>query len=427
MKNEYESGRSMVEMLGVLAVIGVLSVAGVAAYTNAMKRYRTNEVLNEASKRAVMVAGQLLVTPNAETISLAQFGTEPVAGVTFDSSATIADGQITLRLSGDGLSELCDQMLSATGDNTVMKVTKEDCSELTFNADMSRGVTAGSDSGTNSGTYDDNAGAKECSGPSDCDAGCQQCSNGKCISKCELGEYCAQGESTSDYTCKNVTSTECPATNCPDITPCCTNGVCTMPTCPEGSFWADCGCPDGIACFDSNWHVVSSTGTCSDNTKVCSSNADCDTQNEYCQIFSSTFSCSLPDAGTCTSVGTVNTVSGKTGAAATYNGYVYSSTPMTWWAANNWCKSQSKRLVNLSDLDLSKPSGNYCLASECQDATGNTMTSDKWQVLKDTFGSDLAFWTVDSYNSCEAFEISLGGSAIGDMSRTDQSGYALCE
>ena len=42
MKNE--SGRSMVEMLGVLAIIGVLSVGGIAGYTMAMNKYRANEI-----------------------------------------------------------------------------------------------------------------------------------------------------------------------------------------------------------------------------------------------------------------------------------------------------------------------------------------------------------------------------------------------
>ena len=41
-KLKQESGRSMVEMLGVLAVIGVLSVAGVSGYTAAMKKHRAN-------------------------------------------------------------------------------------------------------------------------------------------------------------------------------------------------------------------------------------------------------------------------------------------------------------------------------------------------------------------------------------------------
>ncbi len=44
-----ESGRSMVEMLGVLAIIGVLSVGGIAGYTTAMRSHRTNEIVNACS------------------------------------------------------------------------------------------------------------------------------------------------------------------------------------------------------------------------------------------------------------------------------------------------------------------------------------------------------------------------------------------
>ena len=53
MKKTNESGRSMVEMLGVLAIIGVLSIGGIAGYTLAMNRYRANEVLNAASSVAI--------------------------------------------------------------------------------------------------------------------------------------------------------------------------------------------------------------------------------------------------------------------------------------------------------------------------------------------------------------------------------------
>ena len=55
MKNINESGRSMVEMLGVLAIIGVLSIGGIAGYSMAMNRYRANEILDAASKYAVMI------------------------------------------------------------------------------------------------------------------------------------------------------------------------------------------------------------------------------------------------------------------------------------------------------------------------------------------------------------------------------------
>jgi len=53
MKKTNESGRSMVEMLGVLAIIGVLSIGGIAGYTLAMNRYRANEILNAASDVAI--------------------------------------------------------------------------------------------------------------------------------------------------------------------------------------------------------------------------------------------------------------------------------------------------------------------------------------------------------------------------------------
>ncbi len=42
-----DSGRSMVEMLGVLAVVGVLSIAGIMGYSYAMKKYQANKIAAE--------------------------------------------------------------------------------------------------------------------------------------------------------------------------------------------------------------------------------------------------------------------------------------------------------------------------------------------------------------------------------------------
>ena len=42
-----EKGRSMIEMLGVLAIIGVLSVGGLAGYNMAMQKIRINKFLEE--------------------------------------------------------------------------------------------------------------------------------------------------------------------------------------------------------------------------------------------------------------------------------------------------------------------------------------------------------------------------------------------
>ena len=53
-----ESGRSMVEMLGVLAIIGVLSVGGIAGYSLSMRRHRANGVVDTLSKYALVVYNQ---------------------------------------------------------------------------------------------------------------------------------------------------------------------------------------------------------------------------------------------------------------------------------------------------------------------------------------------------------------------------------
>ncbi len=49
MKNITQSGRSMVEMLGVLAIIGVLSVGGIAGYSKAMNKYKINKTTDQVS------------------------------------------------------------------------------------------------------------------------------------------------------------------------------------------------------------------------------------------------------------------------------------------------------------------------------------------------------------------------------------------
>jgi len=50
-----EAGRSMIEMLGVLAIIGVLSVGGIAGYSKAMMKYRINKTIEQIT----LIAGNV--------------------------------------------------------------------------------------------------------------------------------------------------------------------------------------------------------------------------------------------------------------------------------------------------------------------------------------------------------------------------------
>ena len=48
-KKTHQSGRSMIEMLGVLAIIGVLSVAGIAGYSKAMTKWKLQKAVDQIS------------------------------------------------------------------------------------------------------------------------------------------------------------------------------------------------------------------------------------------------------------------------------------------------------------------------------------------------------------------------------------------
>ncbi len=55
-----QSGRSMTEMLGVLAVIGVLSLIGIMGFKLAMTKWRANELVAEVNMRSVTLVQQLV-------------------------------------------------------------------------------------------------------------------------------------------------------------------------------------------------------------------------------------------------------------------------------------------------------------------------------------------------------------------------------
>lgn len=78
-KNE-QSGRSMVEMLGVLAIIGVLSVGGIAGYSKAMTKFKITKTFDQVSMTVANIrtlySGQRNYSGLATTIAL-QMGVIP--------------------------------------------------------------------------------------------------------------------------------------------------------------------------------------------------------------------------------------------------------------------------------------------------------------------------------------------------------------
>ena len=108
-----EEGRSMVEMLGVLAIIGVLSVGGIAGYTMAMRKYKANEILNTASMLAVL-AKSANGGSGASSLTMANAGLSAPFG-SVDMTASGADtGVPDITVSSVGDDDVCNAVKAAT-------------------------------------------------------------------------------------------------------------------------------------------------------------------------------------------------------------------------------------------------------------------------------------------------------------------------
>ena len=121
-----ENGRSMIEMLGVLAIIGVLSVGGIYGYTTAMKKYKSNEVAQTVSMLATL----------AHAANGGYGGTVVLA----NSGLELSPGGVSL--SGAGISASC----VGSGDCTVVEV---DLSSWNDSTGVKDGVCAIAPTSTN--------------------------------------------------------------------------------------------------------------------------------------------------------------------------------------------------------------------------------------------------------------------------------------
>lgn len=131
-----QSGRSMVEMLGVLAIIGVLSVGGIAGYSKAMAKFKTSKALDQVSTTIANVRTLYSGQPNysglttAIAIQMGAIGAEMLSGQSptsasaaynaFNGSVTISATTVSGRKNAgfelvfSGLSkEACVQMASS--------------------------------------------------------------------------------------------------------------------------------------------------------------------------------------------------------------------------------------------------------------------------------------------------------------------------
>ncbi len=193
-----ESGRSMVEMLGVLAIMGVLSIGAVAGYRWAMDKYEANEILNEVRKRAI-TSSQARIS--GHEIDLTEYGDNGRIngkyGVVADNAYNGDDRFFTLTVS-DIPQGVCDKVVDvnwqmpaailldgvAVDDNTVCGEGNNEML-FAFANDLKSGAVAG---GEGEETPDPNE--EHCWGHGTWDGTSCACEAGWSGDDCSMTQFC---------------------------------------------------------------------------------------------------------------------------------------------------------------------------------------------------------------------------------------------
>ena len=295
----HESGRSMVEMLGVLAIIGVLTVVGITGFRQAITKHRANELLNESNKRAAVVAGQLSMMGAAQG-SLNEFTQNEFAGGTFKTNPiTPING--TFKIGIDNVpDDVCTQMQGMIG-GAVIAITPcttgdDNSILLTYNNDLS----AEESDNENGGGYA-RAPLPEDGPTADDGSTCFGERKGEC-QVCNQGVYI-----DSDAICVAQGGGACVDGTCKTPQGCLSNGDCRTidPTnCGNGDCW----------CYFANRTTVcggpTTAGICEPKTYL--------------------------NRGTTTIDGTTYVTAGDA--------------QLDWWSAKNFCLAHNARMMSIEEL-----------------------------------------------------------------------------
>ena len=325
-----ESGKSMVEMLGVLALMGLLAILGAKGYNMAMERAMANEIINDVNKRSLLHSQQLLagsaldvsempdkirdIYPvSAEKLGV-QFFTLKVSQVETPVCRRIADLGYTIPI------QVTANGTKITPDNTTPCENQTGIVEMAFT--FNRTLTPCPD------CLDD---IRQCASTSNCASG-YSCQNGLCV---------------CDVPCKNA---------------CCPTGQqCVNNTCTSAEVCDDGLCEDGV-CLPS--------GLCG-----CYSYRDC-------QYF-----CIINDND---KFGVCSTTPNQAQGSGT-NGIFWSQGSFNWYTGKDFCDSLGTQMVSFEDLgcvkkesimdwDCSKLKTEFKGKGFVWVSNPGTATNMKWQV-----------------------------------------------
>lgn len=268
-----ECGRSMVEMLGTLAIIGVLSVGGIAGYSYGMDKYKANETVNDVNLRMIDIMTR--VSQGHEVLEISSdFEDTGHSGYVIDLFP-ITDVEPSIMVEGVP-SRVCKMILQSTPDTQDIYVGTLSADEervdgywyLGDNEDICEGgkkemlfaldESILADLGYTTDP-ESTATVLECYSNADCRPNAPYCENGTCI-QCSQDSHCPSHSPICDTTtgqCLECTShSHCPSELRCDITihQCVDPSTCETPV--RADFCYPCDYPEGIT------HTAGSITTC---------------------------------------------------------------------------------------------------------------------------------------------------------------------
>ena len=347
-----ESGRSMTEMLGVLAIIGVLSVGAIGGYSYGMDKWRANETVNDVMLRSVDAVKQKNnLNDEWPTISTVGY---PITFVEDDGGnyGIQVDNVPTrvCKMVGDTIDTLAEVLIVAPQEHSGDPCDAAEENTMIF-------------------FFDNLSCFPKC-------AEDEFCRWGECVTK-TIEKYPKIGGScTNDSDCQvDYTGTNCGR---------CLNGYCVANGNSAGN---SCTLSDGTAgqCV---------RGKCIQ--KGCNNENPCTGQYEYCASTNTSCTEDIP--------------SGQTGACVKPDfkpiivddtQYWVSNTAITYWDAYIGCQVMGKEMVDVEDMAVNWKGGKEWLGY-----TPLSKEIDKYYL-------NWSLWTKNpTSDPCRAWSVYLDGNAV---------------
>ncbi len=485
-QNQSQSGRSMVEMLGVLAIIAILSIGGIVGYKLAMNYYQADQIANEINLmrndlkvKYALGNEELLLgdpyddTPENEDYSghlSTQYDRYPVdydciirgnkesknelyncreADAYYIAVGNISKGVCkpltTLVAAMDGRLEMDINGLSYTGGDSC---TSDEANEIYVEFDAEEV----------NGNYDSNrpegwcAKDDDCEEPQVCDEKnntCVECvKNADCDSNiCRKDHTC--GECASDSDCINIEKPKCnqntnTCESCPAATPKWNGNACV-----ECITSADCTNPDEPKCEESTHTCkpcppksVFYEGECVPYD--CRSNEDCK-DGEYCYLYEGcgcTADTEFENGNPKCNGGTCKNAQNEAHPYELSDGYTYYfGNDMDWFSAKRFCDALHAEMITLETLNCSN-------LNHCDHRTDRNKCKCTTQLVDDLYkahlqgGKDISdyppnmgtyfYWLNSDFNVCRSHSMGYGSHVVTNRRRdhddNDGTSYdgALC-